>query len=78
MDALMTPAPIYPPSTAYEILKGFFPAHNLHTVVKAVADAKGIALRCNCGNNALIIDTTMMSTLAWSLKDIRHALRNVM
>ena len=74
----MDAPPTYPPSTAYEVLKGFFPEHDLHTVLKAVAHPKSIVMRCSCGNDQLTVNEKMASHLKWALKDIRHALRNVM
>jgi hypothetical protein len=67
----------YPPTTAYEVLKGFFPTHDLHTVLKAVAHPKSIVLRCSCGDDKLTVNEKMASSRKWSLKEIRHALRNV-
>jgi hypothetical protein len=74
MDAEMT----YPPTTAYEVLKGFFPEHDLHTVLKAVAHTKSIVLRCDCGDDKLSVTEKMATAREWTLKDVRHALRNVL
>lgn len=74
MDAATT----YPPTTAYEVLKGFFPEHDLHTVLKAVAQPKSVVLRCSCGDDKLTVNDRMAKGLNWSLKDVRHALRNVL
>lgn len=67
----------YPPTTAYEALKAFFPGHEGHTVTKAAFYASYLEMLCTCGDERLAVSEEMAAAKKWKLRDVRNALRNV-
>jgi hypothetical protein len=67
----------YPPTTAYEALKAFFPGHEGHTVSKAAFYPSYLEILCNCSDARLAVSEEMAAAKKWKLRDVRNALRNV-
>ena len=66
----------YPPTTAYEALKAFFPGHEGHTVSKAAFYTNYLEMQCTCSDERLAVSEEMAAAKKWKLRDVRNALRN--
>ncbi len=67
----------YPPTTAYEALRAFFPGHEGHTVTKAAFYTNYLEMLCTCSDQRLAVSEEMTTAKKWKLSDMRNALRNV-
>lgn len=64
--------------TSRDFLEIAFPTHDMHTVVEFIeASARGVELVCSCNPEPLKISVETLKLLGLTLRDAKHALRNV-